>query len=358
MNTPIDYSSLGQNTTAPDYSKSTNWLSLPASTPQDTPEISVAAESPASDLRGLASPKDAQAVLDLTGSPAADLFFCYPTAWRAAPGADPICSVNNRAMRRGAHYYLKTRASAFDGVGRVFSPYYRQLDASFVVSQPLPEEQLALFEGIPATDVQAAFSYYIEHYNGGRPYVLVGHSQGSAVLLVLLTRYLRNHPAVYDQMIAAYLIGLPITRAFYADNPHLRPARSAHDLGVIISYNTQAPQLDGPNPLANPDSVLINPVSWRTDNSFAPASQSKGSVLVDAHTGTMKDLGAIADARIDPSQGVVICDVNRETFSSAPASRAYFPLGVLHENDIPLYYYDLRANAKLRLDTWLNRPSS
>jgi hypothetical protein len=206
--------------------------------------------------------------------------------------------------------------------------------------------------GIPYTDVRAAFEYYLRHHNAGRPFMLVGHSQGSAVLSGLLSDYMPNQPQVYQQMIAAYIIGVPTTQQFYAANPHLKPAQAADDLGVIISYNTQAPLLDAPSPLVRPDSVLINPVSWRTDATPAAASQSKGSVLADTRNGTLKDLGAIASARIDPQKGVVICDVDRETFSSEPASRAYLPLGVLHENDIPLYYYDLRANAQLRLQRW------
>jgi hypothetical protein len=57
----------------------------------------------------------------------------------------------------------------------------------------------------------------------------------------------------------------------------------------------------------------------------------------------------MTDARYELSRGTIICTtVDREAFSSGPASRACFPVGVLHENDIPLYYFDLRHNAMER----------
>jgi hypothetical protein len=285
-----------------------------------------------------------------------DVFFVYPTAWRAEPGESPIASIDNATMRRWARYYLDTRASAFATVGNIYAPYYRQFDAAFLFSQKTPEETIACMSGVPYADVEAAFTFYIEHDNGGRPFILVGHSQGSAIQFLLLANYMVKHPAVYQRMVAAYLIGVPVLRSYYDEYPHLKPAQAADDTGVIISYNTQAPCFNGTNPFANPKTVLINPVSWRTDGASIPASESKGSVLVDARTGKMTDAGPIASARIDTERGILICDVDAEVFSSEPASRAYLPLGVLHENDIPLYYYDLRANAELRARTWLGSP--
>ncbi|MDR0374663.1 MAG: DUF3089 domain-containing protein, partial [Treponema sp.] len=85
-----------------------------------------------------------------------DVFFLYPTSWRAAVGEYPIASIDNIEMRQWADYYLKTRASAFETAGNIYAPYYRQLDAAFVVSKK-PEDGIGLFAGVPYTDVKAAF---------------------------------------------------------------------------------------------------------------------------------------------------------------------------------------------------------
>jgi hypothetical protein len=100
--------------------------------------------------------------------------------------------------------------------------------------------------------------------------------------------------------------------------------------------------------------VLINPITWRTDDSYAPASGSKGGVIVH-DDGSFVRAPNLSDAKIDRTTGTLVSNVDREKFSSAVESRAYFPLGVLHENDIPLFYYDLRANAENRVAKWFAR---
>ncbi|MDR1276233.1 MAG: DUF3089 domain-containing protein [Candidatus Accumulibacter sp.] len=278
-----------------------------------------------------------------------DVFFIYPTSWRAKPGEYPIADIDNSEMRHWAKYYLDTRASAFKTAGNIYAPFYRQLDAAFALSQHSTTTASAYFAGVPYVDIKAAFAHYMKHFNRGRPFILASHSQGSAMSLLLLVDYMKEHPEIYRRMVAAYLIGIPVTRDIYSAYSWLKPARAPDDTGVIVSYNTQSPIVDAPgNPLANENSVLINPVSWQTNDDEAPASRSKGSVAVNEETGELTDLGSIASARIDPARGVIVTLVARERFSSDRGSRAYFPLGVLHENDIPLFYYDLRANAELR----------
>ncbi|MDR0409428.1 MAG: DUF3089 domain-containing protein [Spirochaetaceae bacterium] len=284
------------------------------------------------------------------GTREVDVFFLYPTSWRAAPTQYPISAVENTDMRQGALYYLKTRASAFETAGNIYAPFYRQLDASFVIAQKLIDG-VGLFGGVPLTDAAAAFDYYITHYNKGKPFILAGHSQGALVLAGLLAVHLRDRPDIYERMIAAYFIGIPIPEAFYLMFPHIKPAKSADDLGVVISYNTNSPVVDGKDPFANPKNVLINPITWVTDDSYAPNESSKGGIIVN-DDGTFVNAPRLSDAKIDKTTGTIVSGVDREKFSSPAASRAYFPLGILHENDIPLYYYDLRANAENRVEKW------
>jgi hypothetical protein len=285
-----------------------------------------------------------------------DVFFIYPTSWRAKPGEFPISVINNPEMRHWAEYYLDTRGSAFETAGNMYAPFYRQMDASFALSQGSIEMTSVYMAGVPYADIRAAFDYYIEHFNNGRPFILAGHSQGSAMGLLLLTDYMKKRPDVYARMVAAYLIGVPITQSTYDMCPWFKAAQRADDVGVIVSYNTQSPVVDAPgNPLANKDSVLINPVSWQINGKKTETSQSKGSVAADEDTGEIVDLGSIADAQIDQSRGVIVTNVDREQFSSDPESRGYFPLGMFHENDIPLFYYDLRANAELRARAFLEK---
>jgi pimeloyl-ACP methyl ester carboxylesterase len=253
-------------------------------------------------------------------------------------------------------YYLDTRASAFEPAGNVYAPYYRQLDASFMINN-FDGEAKELIK-IPQGDVIAAFDYYIKHYNQGRPFVLVGHSQGSIMLTSVITDYLKENPEVYKRMVAAYLIGVPLTKQYYSAYPHMKAAQGADDVGVIVSYNVEAPVVDGKSAFSNPDSVLINPLSWKTDEELVPAADNIGSIVIsfdDNNRYTFKKVKKLADAQINHNRGTIICTtVDAEKFSSALASRSYLPLGVLHENDIPLYYYSLRQNVKDRVKAYFN----
>ena len=60
-----------------------------------------------------------------------------------------------------------------------------------------------------AQDVKDAFQYYMAHGNGGRPFFLVGHSQGSQMLIELLKHGMTEEQRKF--MVAAYCIGYHVT---------------------------------------------------------------------------------------------------------------------------------------------------
>jgi hypothetical protein len=208
-------------------------------------------------------------------------------------------------------------------------------------------------------DAVAAFDYYIQHFNNNRPFILVGHSQGATVLSNLLARYMKDHPDVYSRMIAAYVIGNPITDAYLTANPHLKFAEGPDDTGVIISYNTQADYFFTQDPPVPPNPVLygmvgrvINPINWKTDETYAAKTESLGSFMPD-HSLVLQTIPHYADAQIDIAHGVLVCRTAEEPFISDLETLAGFPKGVYHSFDIPLYYYDLRANAQNRVNKYL-----
>ena len=259
------------------YSLSTNWLSLPNN---DTKKE-------------------------------VDVFYVYPTSWFKEDPSEPnICAIDNKIMLIGSQDAFDRQASAFETVGNIYAPYYQQADAAYILSLP-EEERWDFANTTPGEDVSAAFHYFIQHYNNNKPFILLGHSQGAMMLQILLKDYMIKHPDVYKRMISAYVIGYPVTAKFMAENKHLRFAESADDTGVIISYNTQSPLIGaGENVLVTDNtSLVINPINWKRDETYAPASENLGSYMPEDATFT-SEYGIIenlADARIDLSQGVVVC---------------------------------------------------
>jgi hypothetical protein len=281
-----------------------------------------------------------------------DVFYLYPTSYFKRNPSDPVIStINNPGMVEGAKTSFAQQATAFDTVANVYAPYYRQADAVTVLSSPLATQN-QIVGGTPAHDATAAFEYYIEHYNHGRPFILAGHSQGSNVLLFLLSGYLKQHPAVYHRMVAAYVIGYGVTRSYLAQNPQLKFATGATDTGVIVSWNTEAPGLTIKNPVVNPGSIAINPITWTRSQRPASAAESLGSLLPNA-AGKLVKVKHYADARIDKRRGTIVCSTCSVSLY-APGKPGGFPKGIFHIHDYPFYYFDLRQNAANRIQHYLS----
>ena len=282
---------------------------------------------------------------------AVDVFYVYPTAYqKAGPSAPDIADVTDAGMRKGAQSAYARQATAFADVANIFAPYYRQADATYALTLPQPQH-IQVIEGAPLIDVTAAFTYYLEHYNQGRPFILVAHSQGSDVSTHLLATYLKDNPKVLARMVAAYIPGYSVTPDYLAANPQLRFGQSATDTGVLLSWNTEAPTIGGPNPVLLPGALAINPITWTTSQTHAAASQSLGSWLPDK-TGAFAKVPHYADAQVDTAKGVLVTTTpSVETWS--PGGPNAFPKGVFHTFDFPFFYFDVQANAQQRVAAYL-----
>jgi hypothetical protein len=298
---------------ATDYSQSAHWLSLPA------PFKKV------------------------------DIFYLYPTAWKKVNPTDPnINEIDNASMVIGSKSAFERQATAFESVGNIYAPYYRQADATYTLSLPTLAEREQVIAGTPTLDAVAAFDYYIKHFNKGRPFILAGHSQGSNVLLNILADYMKANPAVYARMVAAYVVGYSVTQDYLDRNPHLKFAAGPDDTGVIISYNTQSPAVaKGANPIVLDGALAINPISWTRGAATASKTDGLGSFMPVA--GVFTQVPQYADATIDIDKGVVTTTVDPTGLILG------FGPGIYHSYDYPFYYFNLRANAANRVAKFLSK---
>lgn len=279
---------------------------------------------------------------------AADVFYLYPTtSWTKDNSSAQICAIDDSLMMADAAQDFSRQGSAFDTAANVYAPFYRQDNSS-------PENRLNVIAGIPTSDATAAFDYYIKHFNKGRPFILAGHSQGANIVCNLLSGYLKDNPQVYARMIAAYVIGGPVTNAFLKDNPHLKFATGPDDTGVIISYNTEAPGFTGVNPvLYGQVGLVINPITWTRDETYAGTLQGLGSLFPNKE-GVWVKIPQYADAQVDTANGVLICKSADENKIAVLDSLSGFPTGVYHSFDYPFYYYNIRQNAANRIQKYFH----
>ena len=289
---------------------------------------------------------------------AVDTFYIYATEYimgSLVEGAPEYAPLDNEEMLQGVKAEHMAHATAYEEATNLFMPYYRQC------GMPLMRKAWketgnceAAISGMPYDDITAALDYYFEHYNGGRPFILAGHSQGSCMSKYVLKHYFKDHPEYYKRMVAAYIIGYSVTKDDLEAYPYLKFANGETDTGVIISWNTEGPKNSEQNAktaVLLPNAICINPLNWKRDETYAPASENLGSLMQNAETGEPEIGDAGADAQINLNRGVVVTNAKAAPMDEASAKVAYEFFGPdgRHGDDYTLYYNNIKDNVNKRV---------
>ena len=176
---------------APDYADAAAWLCLPGR----ADVCGVPLPTTALNANGYGSTGQVRPAED----PPIDCFYVYPTVSRD-PGLNS--DLEPGAEERAA---ATVQFARFATLCRPFAPIYRQatrasIAAALAGADPAPVLALAY------RDVRAAWRNYLESRNQGRPFVLIGHSQGSIHLIRLLAEEIEGRPEA-ARMLSALLIG-------------------------------------------------------------------------------------------------------------------------------------------------------
>ena len=287
-----------------------------------------------------------------------DAFYIYGTMYvrsSAEEGAPDHAAIDNPEMLERVPGDYEAHASVFEDSANVFVPFYRQAGLRFAGETIEKTGDIdAAISGIPYEDITGALDWYFENCNGGRPFIIAGHSQGSAMVRLVLKKYFKEHPDRYARMIAAYVIGFSITRDDLEAFPHLKFAAGETDTGVIISWNTEGwknVEEEATNSVLLPNAISINPLNWKLDDTYAPASENLGSYKRNRDTGKYEIIDAGADAQVVPERGVIVTNAKAEPkpegfieipgASSGPDGR--------HDSDYAYYYNNIKDNAAKRI---------
>ena len=162
------------------YGTNTNWLCLPGRADVCSTPLGTTALNP----NGYGSVGRSSIAKD----PPVDCFYVYPTVSRDR-GLSSDLIVDNQEK-----YAAQSQFGRFAEVCKTYAPIYRQMTigaiAAFAAGADITQAAATAYG-----DVAAAFRDYLKHRNGGRPYVLIGHSQGSLMLQQLIVNEIEGKPA-------------------------------------------------------------------------------------------------------------------------------------------------------------------
>jgi hypothetical protein len=180
---------------APDYSKPASWLCLPGradtcSRPLPTTALNPNGYGHVGNSRPPATP------------PPVDCFYVYPTVSRDRGMNSDLTPDSSETSA------VQSQFARFARVCRTFAPLYRQLTMAAVTASAVGTD-LTASSAIAYRDVAAAWRRYLADHNKGRPFVLIGHSQGSAMLQELIRREIEGKP-VARQLVRAIIPGFNV----------------------------------------------------------------------------------------------------------------------------------------------------
>jgi len=206
--------------TAPnDYGDKANWLCLPGR-----------ADACAVDQTTTIVQADGKTSTEMfkpAANPPIDCFYVYPTV-STDPGdhSDMIIDQAERSV-------VEQQLARFAGQCRLYAPMYRQVTLAGLRKAMMgqPPVDASLGQG----DVTAAWNYYLAHENKGRGVVLIGHSQGSRVLLQLIKDEVDGKP-VQKQIISALILGMNTPIDAQGRYGTLPLCASADQVGCVVTY--------------------------------------------------------------------------------------------------------------------------
>ena len=316
---------------APDYRSDAAWTALPGR----------------ADDADVALPDDPG--LDQTKA-GIDVFYIHPTSYVGGQWQGPMDDPKlDAATARGG---VLIQASAFNAVGAIYAPQYRQANGSAFVDASADGDAAI---GLAFQDVRAAFQEFLRRRGADRPFILAGHSQGSVLASRLLAEEIAPTPLA-GRLVAAWLVGTSLTVDTLArDAPGIPPCTSPTQTGCVVAYNARSPDYRtvgmDPRPLswsAGGQAICVNPISGVAGD--GPAVDSAGAVFFDARKPARMPgfvtAGCAGGVLVTTLHGRPPRDLMSHLLDRVMGRGNYHPI------EYQLFWEDIRRNAAARVAAW------
>jgi len=292
----------------------------------------------------------------------ADVFYIHPTGFYTADWNSSL--LPNSYAEQMLDAMMISQASAFSECCDVWAPRYREATIYAFFDETMSNGPAAIDRAY--VDVAAAFEFFLANRNTQRPFIIAGHSQGSAHAVRLLHDYVDG--TVYqDQLVAAYIPGYSLSDAYLsAVVPSIPICQNAHDQGCIAHWDSAMPSAtasitvphwypDGWRESTNEAVVCVNPVSWSVGDEPTNSRQHLGALSLNFQS-EFAQAYANRPMPNDPEVGIVIENAYgaqcvdgllrvSDIGPDSPFMGGVSEDGTIHVFDYNLFWLDIRRNA-------------
>ncbi|MEQ1689618.1 MAG: DUF3089 domain-containing protein [Sphingopyxis sp.] len=285
----------------------------------------------------------------------AAIFYIHPTSHLSKAGWN--AHLDDDEANRLARAFTRGQSSVFATAGDVWAPRYRQAAMGAFLTRDAATANRAL--GAAYRDVAAAFDQFLSEIPAGRPIILAGHSQGALHLTRLLRERVAGKPLA-RRIVAAYVVGWPISVAHDLPALGLPACASANSSNCILSWQSYAEPADPSMEFDAYDATIgfdgqsrrgsamlcVNPLSGVRD----------GTAPRTANLGTLKSDDDLADGTLFAGASGARCDDPMHggrgllLIGEGPSLGGYvLPGNNYHVFDFSLFWANIRADAVRRL---------
>ena len=133
------------------------------------------------------------------------------------------------------------QGSPFSPVCQVYAPIYRQVTLADLVAHP--DLNFGPAETVTAYDsIRSGFEDFLTHELGDRPFVVIGDSQGAAMLNLLLQNIVDPNPALRARLVAGVILGgnveVPRGQLVGGTFKHIPACSSPGHAGCVIAFSS------------------------------------------------------------------------------------------------------------------------
>ncbi|MDQ6837592.1 MAG: DUF3089 domain-containing protein, partial [Actinomycetota bacterium] len=163
-----------------------------------------------------------------------DCFYVYPTV-----SPEPSDNADLRVQPAEAKV-AREQASRFSSVCDVWAPMYRQVTLNGLVKTIAGHDRGAA--ALAYRSLLAGWKDFLVHHDDRKPIILIGHSQGAAILIQLVRRQFDPDPGLRKRLVSAIIVGgnvqVPAGKTVGGSFRTVPICTSGAQAGCVIAYSS------------------------------------------------------------------------------------------------------------------------